>query len=194
MLYKITRIFARILFIFVFIKKEGVRHIPAQGPVILAANHLSYWDPIIIGIAINRKINFMAKAQIFNIVVLGTLLKKYSAFPVKRGVPDRGAIRYALYLLEKGEVVGIFPEGTRNLENVDLKAQSGIAMLALKSKAPVIPIACQYGFRMIPFGAKIRVGSPMYLEDYESIKATSQTLQEISSKIMQEINGLLSNK
>ena len=87
----------------------------------MAANHVSNWDPILVGVAINRPVHFMAKAELFHNPLLGTILRGLNAFPVNRGSADRNAIRQALELLEKGETLEIFPPGRRGARTL-LKA------------------------------------------------------------------------
>ncbi|HBQ87678.1 MAG TPA: 1-acyl-sn-glycerol-3-phosphate acyltransferase, partial [Syntrophomonas sp.] len=109
MFYRFVRDLVRFLFYFLGLKIEGVRNLPAQGPVIIAANHVSNWDPVLVGISFKRPVHFIAKAELFTNPVLGKLLTGLNAFPVKRGTPDRRAIRQALDILDMGEVLGIFP-------------------------------------------------------------------------------------
>ena len=112
---------------------EGREHVPKTGPFVLAANHVSYIDPVVLGVACPRPIHFMAKAELFRIPVLGFLIRELGAFPVQRGAADRSAIRRALRILNDGGVVGVFPEGTRNRRGEVLNPQGGAALIALKA-------------------------------------------------------------
>jgi 1-acyl-sn-glycerol-3-phosphate acyltransferase len=196
MLYALACTIARVLFYVLGLRTEGVENLPAQGAVIVAANHVSNWDPIIVGISLNRPVHFIAKSELFTNPFLGKLLTKLNAFPVKRGTPDRRAIRQALDILENGEVLGIFPEGERKKAGKDTTAHSGIAMLALKSGAPILPVACIGSGRNLPLGwlspLIVRVGKPVHLTEYEGQKLNSVNLEKASEKIMNEINTLLS--
>jgi 1-acyl-sn-glycerol-3-phosphate acyltransferase len=170
---------ARFIFLFSRLKAEGINNLPQEGPVIIAANHVSFWDPVLIGIIVNRPIHFIAKQELFNYKILGKLLTGLNAFPVKRGSPDRKAIRHALQILQQGQVLGIFPEGTRNRDNIDLKAASGIALFALKSGAPVVPTACLGSRRILPWvGPRpfaVRMGEAIhYTQQYQ--RTDSETL------------------
>lgn len=196
MLYAFACKLLRCLFYILGLKTEGVQNLPAQGPVIIAANHVSNWDPVVVGISLNRPIHFMAKNELFSNPLLGKLLINLNAFPIKRGTPDRIAIRRALDILKNGEVLGIFPEGERKEEGTDTTAHSGIAMLALKSGAPVLPIACIGTRRNLPIGwlkpLVVRVGKPILLSEYQGLKINSANLENASIEIMSEINSLLS--
>ncbi|HEX6989754.1 MAG TPA: lysophospholipid acyltransferase family protein, partial [Bacillota bacterium] len=110
---------ARFVFMLVFAvlyrwDVRGREHLPAQGPVLVCANHIHGWDPPLVGTVMTRPVFFMAKEELFRYPVLGTLLAKVGAFPVRRGTPDRRALKTALDLLASGKVVGLFPEGTRS--------------------------------------------------------------------------------
>ncbi|HEY8486776.1 MAG TPA: lysophospholipid acyltransferase family protein [Limnochordales bacterium] len=148
---------------------DGLERLPAQGPVILAINHLSMLDPILIGALVPRVVHFMAKEELFRYPLLAPVLRWVHAFPVRRGQPDREALARALAILRRGEVVGIFPEGTRGVEGRLLPLQAGTAFLALKSGAVVVPVAIVGTHRAMPRGAwwprrvgvLVRIGEPL---------------------------------
>lgn len=195
MLYSVLCKILSIIFYILGLKANGVKNIPQKGSAIIAANHVSNWDPIVVALVINRPIHFIAKAELFNSVLLGKLLYKLHAFPIKRGAGDRRAIRNALKILEEENILGIFPEGARNKVGEDLKAQSGVAMLALKSQVPVVPVACIGTDKKIPFGwfqtLEVRIGTPVLYAEYAEQKVNSAVLEEVSIDIMKKINVLL---
>lgn len=144
---------------------EGEENIPSQGPVIIASNHISYLDPVVVGCAFNREISFLAKEELFEIPILRTIISNLNAFPVKRGSGDRGAIRAALELLAQGECFGIFPEGHRNRTQAPLTPfKAGVALLAIKSGAPVLPVALD-GTKGFFSRVRIKIGPPISMED-----------------------------
>lgn len=196
MLYRAVRGLARVLFWPLGLKSTGLHNLPKKGPVIVAANHVSNWDPIVVGIVLPRPVHFMAKAELFQKIWLAWLISGLHAFPVNRGSADRKAIRRALAVLEQNEVLGIFPEGFRNRSG-DLKAQTGVAMIALKTGAPVVPIACLGTDCKIPWGwsspLEVRVGKPVELTEFIGQKVNSANLDQISERIMKEIDVLLRN-
>lgn len=114
----------------------GVENIPSTKGVIIAANHISLWDPPLIGTFLPRKINFMAKEELFDIPIIGYIIKRLNAFPVKRGTADRVAIKKAISLLKSGECLGLFPEGTRSKDGKLGEAEAGMALIAIKADVP----------------------------------------------------------
>ena len=118
------------------------RNIPRQGAFILASNHISNLDPVLLGICSMRRINFMAKIELFK-GALGYVLTRLGSFPVKRGEADFGAMREALRRLKEGRVILIFVEGTRRIGNEPSKAQAGVGFLAMKSGVPIVPVYVQ---------------------------------------------------
>lgn len=195
MLYTFIKGLCKIFLIFLGLKFEGLHNLPKNGPVIVASNHVSNWDPILVGVALQRKIHFMAKEELYINPVFARLITALNAFPVRRGTADRIAIRKALEILKDGGVLGIFPEGARRKVKPDASVQAGVAMLALKSGAPVLPVACIGTERAFPLGwfqpLVVKVGQPLYLEVYRSEKMSSAVLDMASQEIMYEINNLL---
>lgn len=187
MLYRIARVFFRFLFYTIYrLKVYGLENIPAQGAVIMCSNHISLWDPPLIGTPLERRIHFMAKEELFKIPILKQIIVHFGAFPVKRGGVSKQSIRQSLKLLSEGKLLGIFPEGTR--KNTGGPAQRGAASLALRSKATVIPVAIigQYKwFRQM----KIVFGPPVDLSSF-SEEMTTQVLEQATSKIMEAIEDL----
>mgnify|MGYP000237741949 CR=1 FL=1 len=141
MIYTLVKNLFKILFtIFLRLKVEGTENIPKDGPLVIASNHLSLLDPPVLGTAATRKVHFMAKEELF-VPVLGTIYKILGAFPVRRGGADRAAIKHGIDILESGQVLAIFPEGTRSKTGELGKAQPGALMMASKAKATIVP-AC----------------------------------------------------
>jgi 1-acyl-sn-glycerol-3-phosphate acyltransferase len=146
----------------------GAENVPMTGPVILAANHLSFADPPTVGAGIRRKAWFMGKEELFRSPFLRWLFGKWQAFPVRRGTGDLGALKKALQVLAAGDPLVIFPEGTRHRAGEPGGAELGVGMLALRSGAPVIPVFLSGTDKMLPRSgflhfAKVRVryGAPI---------------------------------
>jgi 1-acyl-sn-glycerol-3-phosphate acyltransferase len=131
----------------------GADRIP-RGGVILAGNHLSYADPILLWCRSPRPVHFMARSDLWEHTVLGWGLDHFWAFPVHRGAADREALQQASGFLRAGEPVGIFPEGTRKFHG-DADAQGGAAFLAIRNDVPVVPIGIAGTDRIKPPGAKM---------------------------------------
>lgn len=125
--------------VFFGLRAHGRDRIPSRGPLILAGNHISDWDPPVLGMACSRVPYYMAKSELFKKGIIDWLLKKLGAFPVNREGTDTGAMRTALDLLGRGEALALFPEGTRSVTGRLGRARHGIALIARRSGAPLVP-------------------------------------------------------
>ncbi|HBX24326.1 MAG TPA: 1-acyl-sn-glycerol-3-phosphate acyltransferase [Desulfotomaculum sp.] len=171
-------------------KVIGDPHLPPGQGLILVANHVSYWDPVVIGCAIDRNIFFMAKAELFHIPGLAWLVKKLGAFPAQRSGGGRTSIKRALELVESGNVVGIFPEGTRSKTGELLNPHLGAAMLALKGGVPLLPVAVS-GTKGFWGQVKVVIGKPLYFDTPNRRKVSRAEMESVSRKAMEEIGRLL---
>lgn len=171
------------------IKVIGKDNIPASGPVIICSNHISNFDPPVVGITSSRDIHFMAKGELFEKPILGKLLPGIKAFPVKRGLADRNALRKGLEILKQGETLGLFPEGTRSKTGEIGKPLAGVGFFALRSEASIVPCAITGAYK--PFRrVTVIYGKPMDIEKYRIEKASPQ---ETADAIMEEIRILKEN-
>src|ERR1700691_5374121 len=154
MIYYIIYFSTKVLSWFCFpYKTYQTRNIPRQGGFILASNHASNLDPMLLGICSVRRINFMAKIELFK-GLLGFFLIHLGSFPVKRGEADFGAMREALRRLKIGRVILIFVEGTRRIGNEPSQAQAGVGFLAMKSNVPIVPVFVQGTDKVMAPGTK----------------------------------------
>jgi 1-acyl-sn-glycerol-3-phosphate acyltransferase len=149
------------------IQARGVEKLPADGAAILAANHLTNFDVFPLQFALPRPIFYMGKEELFRNPMLDWLLRQLGGFPVYRGAQDGWAIRHAERVLEQGQVLGIFPEGTRSNGAGLRPAKTGIARLAQTAGCPIVPAAIhgtQYMFRHFPRRTTVRIslGDPIY--------------------------------
>ena len=119
---------------------KGKENIPAQGPLIVVANHLSLADPPLLSASIPRRIVFMAKEEAFRHPVQGPLVRGWRSFPVRRGGLDREALHQAQQVLEEGLALGMFPEGRRSATAQMQQGYAGTSLLALRSSAPILPV------------------------------------------------------
>ncbi|MFC4557400.1 lysophospholipid acyltransferase family protein [Virgibacillus kekensis] len=187
-LYKFAKsVVAALLFPLYRIQVLGKENVPKSGPVIICTNHISNLDPPVVGITSPRDISFMAKGELFDKPVLGRLLVGIRAFPVKRGLSDRNALRRGLEILANGETLGLFPEGTRSKTGELGKPLSGVGFFALRSNATVIPCAIIGPYKP---GKKLKVvyGEPLNMEAYRAAKASAK---DTSEAIMAEIGNLI---
>ena len=148
------------------LRRLGTEHIPESG-VILASNHRSFLDPFAIGCCLGRPIYFVAKEELFKNPLLGWILNCLGAFPIRRGASDEESMDTALELLDRGQAVVIFPEGTRIRTGSLGSPKRGVGRIALQSGKPVIPIAVtnservRRGWRIRPVRVHIRCGPPV---------------------------------
>lgn len=165
----------------------GAENFPKEGGILLCSNHIENLDPPVVGINAPRPVNFMAKEELFRIPVLKSILPGVRAFPVKRGMSDRDALRKALKLLKEGEVVGLFPEGTRSKDGKLGKGFSGAGFFALRGNANVVPCAIIGPYK--PFRRlKIVFGDVIDMEPYRERKASADEVTEV---IMEQIGKIL---
>ena len=174
------------LHLFFWLGRTGREHVP-DGGVILAANHRSFLDPFVIGCCLRRPVYFVAKQELFQNRFAGWFLNCLGAFPLRRGASDEESVATALALLERGEVVVIFPEGTRNRCGPLGEPRRGVGRLALESGAPVVPVAvkgserARRGWLIRPVRVRIRCGRPLTFPRLAS--ASPHLAREVTARI-----------
>jgi 1-acyl-sn-glycerol-3-phosphate acyltransferase len=145
-------------------RRSGMEHVPKRGPVILAANHRSFLDPFVIGTLVRRPVYYVAKKELFLHPLGGWLMSRLGAFPIDRGAGDVQAMETARRILERGDCVVIFPEGTRTRPGPLGSPHRGVGRLALQTGAPVVPVAVlgteavRRGWRVRPHRVRVRCG------------------------------------
>ena len=179
------------------LRSRGTEHVPAKGPVLLVANHVSFLDPPLVGGASPRPLTFLAKAELFRVPLFGGLIRRLNAQPLRREGGDAGALRTALRVLKSGGALLVFPEGTRGKGDILGPAKPGAGMLAVLGGAPVIPVYVSGSGRAWPRGRRfprranvtVTFGPPLPLtvgghasrkDDYEAV----------SRQMMSAITGL----
>jgi len=165
----------------------GKENMPADGGVLLCANHIDNLDPPVVGITAPRPVHFMAKEELFSVPVLGKIVPHLNAFPVKRGMSDREALRKGLGILKDGKVLGLFPEGTRSKTGEMGKGLAGAGFFALRSDAHVVPCAIIGPYKAFK-KLKVVYGKPI---DMESIKEKKLNAEQTTDLIMGEIQELI---
>ena len=170
------------------IRLEGHEHIPESGPVILASNHRSNMDPVLLASAVERPLAFMAKAELF-VPPLGWIMRWIGQFPVRRGGIDREALRRTDAVLARGSMLGLFPEGTRGDGNFSA-VHPGLAYIVVRQQCPVLPVVIfgtervRRRFGWLPFASPVRIviGPPVDLPqatgDRAGRRAASKVLQQ----------------
>ncbi|KYG33120.1 lysophospholipid acyltransferase family protein [Alkalihalobacillus trypoxylicola] len=187
-IYQFGQMVCRV-FLSSFYKVEivGEENIPKEGGVVLCSNHISNLDPPLLGAYLQRPIHYMAKQELFEKPILKGLLPKLGAFPVRRGMSDKQALRTAIQYLKDGEILGLFPEGTRSKDGKLGKGLSGAGFFALRSKATVIPCAIVGPYQKFKV-VKMVYGKPIDFETYREQKIGAE---EATSIIMSEIQKLI---
>lgn len=181
------KLVSAVFYPFYRIKVIGKEHFPKEGGVLLCSNHIHNFDPPIVGITAPRPVRFMAKEELFQMPILKGLLPTLNAFPVKRGMSDRQAMRTALNVLKNDEVVGLFPEGTRSKTGELQKGLAGAGFFALRGKGHVMPCAIVGSYK--PFRQlKVIYGQPIDMTPYREQKASPE---EVTTVIMEEIRKLI---
>ncbi len=164
----------------------GHEHFPKTEGVLLCSNHIDNLDPPIVGITAPRPVSFMAKEELFNVPILGNVVKRLKAFPVKRGMSDREALRVGLKLLKNGEVLGLFPEGTRSKDGSLGKGLAGAGFFALRSNAAVVPCAIIGPYK--PFKRLTVVyGKPIDMDSLREQKASAEDATEVIMNSIKEL-------
>ena len=183
-----TRVLLQPLLMLLFwLQRVGREHIPATGGVILAPNHRSFLDPWVVGICLRRPAYFMAKRELFEKRWLGWFLNSLGAFPIRRGESDTDAMETARILVERGEAVLIFPEGTRIRRGSLGDPKSGVGRLALETGAPVVPIAvlgterARRRFVIRPCKVRVRCGRPLTFPRVE--RPSAHLASEVTARI-----------
>ena len=156
MLYAVLRLLSvGLLKLFFRLRVRGAEQVPAEGPVLVAANHVSFFDPVAVGGGARRPLHFLAKAELFSVPLFGGLIRRLNAHPVERHGADAGALRLGLALLREGQALLVFPEGTRGEPGTIGAGKPGAGMLAVLSGAPVVPVYVEGTGRALPRGATL---------------------------------------
>ena len=175
---------------------RGEEHLPAAGGYVLAANHTSNFDPWPLGIPLfpRRQLRFMAKSELYN-PVLKPFLQAAGAFPVRRGQRDVEALETAVALARAGEVVAMFPEGTRRAKGLRKKHEArprpGAALIALEAGVPLVPAAIAGTDRLARFGRlRVAYGPPIPVDDLAGHEDLREAALIATERLMEEIYRL----
>jgi 1-acyl-sn-glycerol-3-phosphate acyltransferase len=184
---------------------EGLEHVPAQGPAIVASNHLSFSDSLFMPLVVPRRVTFLAKSDYFTgSGVKGWLTRVFfrgvGQVPVDRsgGKASEAALRAGLRVLRRGDLLGIYPEGTRSPDGRLYRGKTGVARMALEAKVPVIPVAMIDTDKMQPPGRLIpkvmrpgvRIGKPLDFSRYEGMEEDRYVLRSVTDEIVYELMEL----
>ena len=179
-------------------KVTGLEHIPGEGPAILAANHQSFLDDMLLPLMVpKRKVVFLAKADYFDKWYLRWFFKGANVIPVRRESRSgsEAALNAGVQALRDSNLIGIFPEGTRSPDGRLYRGKTGVARMALEAQAPIIPVAIVGTFEAMPYDRKmprpgrteIRFGKPLAFERYYATPADRFVLRSVTDEVMYEI-------
>jgi 1-acyl-sn-glycerol-3-phosphate acyltransferase len=184
---------------------EGIEHVPEHGAAILASNHLSFSDSIFLPLVVKRRITFLAKAEYFNSPgIKGFFTKLFFAgagqVPIDRtsGSAAKAALETGKRILAGGNLLGIYPEGTRSPDGRLYRGKTGVARMALEARVPVIPCAMIDTEKIQPIGKKlpkimrvrIRIGAPLDFSRYEGLSGDRFVERSMTDEIMYELMEL----
>jgi 1-acyl-sn-glycerol-3-phosphate acyltransferase len=175
----------------------GAENVPRKGAAIIVCNHLSMVDPFVVGFAAHRMVNFMAKEELFRVPVVGFLIRKVGAFPVDRARRDPASMRVALMVLKEGELLGMFPEGTRSTTGEMLEMRTGALRLASRTRTTIIPAAVINTDHALPPGhfirparIAVRFGAPLELTALYDRPKDETAMQNALALIKEKIEAL----
>ncbi|MGD9495878.1 MAG: lysophospholipid acyltransferase family protein [Armatimonadota bacterium] len=174
----------------------GHENVPQTGGAVIAANHLSFLDPPVVGVALRRRTYYFAKSELF-VPVFGWIIRKCYAFPVERGAADRRALKHAIDLLEAGELLAMFPEGTRSLDGQVHEFDLGAALAASRAGVPIIPCALTGTNVVLPVGARcfrrgrvaVSFGTPIDSLQFGP-KPGKEDLRRITTQVEEAVRAL----
>ena len=180
-------------------KAIDARHIPKKGGAILASNHASYVDPFFVGLGVVRRINYLAKKELFSNRVTSYFLKNlFRVIPIDREQMDRTTLKTIYRHLRTNEILLIFPEGTRSLDGKLQEAKMGIGMIAYNTQVPIIPVYISGSHEILPRDAKrihlkqcsVYFGPPVDLDEYYNKQKSKELYKTISENILASIGKL----
>ncbi len=186
MLYNFLVVLLKIICIPIFrIRVKGLENIEETDKIIVCANHKSLLDPIFLAISMPQRIYFMAKKELFDKPLLGGLLRALGAFPVDRFGRDLKALRASVSLVNEEKILGIFPEGTRVKEAKRENVKDGVAFIALKTKADIMPVEIISTYK--PFRkSEILIKKPISVKDFTSLK-NKEAMKMMTDRVYDKI-------
>jgi 1-acyl-sn-glycerol-3-phosphate acyltransferase len=179
---------------------EGRENVLRDGGLLVASNHLSYWDPPLLAHALERECHFVAKEELFRVPALGRLIRSLNAIPVRRGAADLKGIQEALAVLRSGGCLLIFPEGSRSRSGALQRARPGLGLLWSHARVPVLPVHLSGTNRdrhwvLRRETVRVRIGVPLSGADLLGAEAATEShpaYQRIADRVLSAIAGLSS--
>jgi 1-acyl-sn-glycerol-3-phosphate acyltransferase len=200
--YWVTKlILAPLLRLFFRVRTEGVEHVPAQGAAVLAANHLSFCDSFFLPLVLPRRLTYLAKAEYFDDWKVAWFFRAVGQIPVRRGAGAewRRSLETAVEVLGQGQLLGIYPEGTRSKDGRLHRGHTGVALVALRAGVPVVPVGIRGTQEVQPVGARtlrpfrrvtIRIGPPLDFSRFAGRDDERVVLRRVTDEVMAAIQQL----
>lgn len=191
-LYSILHFFVRLSFRVLFqLEIKGEEYVPRDESVVILANHTSYIDPVVMGVATPQELNYMAKKELFKNILFRWLITTFRAFPLRRGTIDRESMSRALNILAQKEPLLIFAQGTRSAEGEVLPTKPGVGMIIYKSKAKAVPAIIRGSSKILPRNAKfihihklrVHFGRPFEIERFFQMPECKETYELIADEV-----------
>lgn len=179
-------------------KAYGRENVPKDGGYIVSANHVAYRDPVIVIYATKRKVRYVAKSDLQRMWVFRLIFGIFKIIPIRRGESDRQALKYCCETVKNGEILGIFPQGTRmpGVEITPEQAMAGVGFIAMNTKAPVLPVRLVYKNNVPKLfrRTKVIIGKPIPYDEYMSIEGGDPTRKQVSEYIFRKTCELTEEK
>lgn len=190
-LYTLARLLVGLILRVFGVRARGMENFPKDTNFIVIGNHISAWDPLAVALFYkDSEIHYMSKEELFHIPVLRGILRKLHAISVNRGETDMAAMRASMQVLRDGHVLGIFPQGTRQPDSQVRGIETGVAVIAMKSTVPLVPVMLTGKYR--PFGrVRVVVGEPIDISDLRAQRPDAQTLEAVKARIVTAMEALM---
>jgi 1-acyl-sn-glycerol-3-phosphate acyltransferase len=199
LVWKYLQIIARLGTTLLFqLKTTGSENVPKTGGVLLVANHQSYLDPVLVAVHLRRPVSFLAKSELFENPYFGWFIRMLHAFPVRQGEGDVGAVKEVIRRLQEGNVLNIYPEGSRTQTGELAPLEKGVALIIRRAGVPVVPIAIEGSYAAWPKDRKLFHAHPIRLKYGKPInfdgKRSDEILQTLESRLKEMIAELRAQK
>ena len=199
LVWVVARSFLRIGVILLFrVRVFGQNYVPAEGGVLLASNHQSYLDPILVGVGLGRSLCYMARRSLFDHPLFGWMIRTVNAFPVEQGGRDIAALREAVERLKSGWCLTIFPEGTRTFDGSIGRIRPGALLIAQRAQRPIVPAVVEGAFEVWPRHGSPRLGRilvaygrPISVEEQSRLsrEKLAKRLHDVMRALQKELQG-----
>jgi 1-acyl-sn-glycerol-3-phosphate acyltransferase len=191
LVWKSLQSLARILSTVLFdLKVDGLHHIPARGGAIIACNHQSFLDPILMNVRLRRPLSYIAKAELFENRFMNELLRSVGAFPVRQGSSDVGAVRESIQRLREGWLLNIYPEGARTEDGEIGHMERGIALIDRRAHVPVVPAVIVGTFEAWPLHRRFPRPWPVRIQFGPAMNLADQNAQQIVATVERTLRAM----